>query len=95
MKAETRNPTKQAARRSLHNEELLKQELEYLWDEPGTSGKSYTIYLGKISRSPIVRSQITGKYFALPWPKIVELAVKGGVDERTPGRMETHSKRPV
>jgi len=48
------------------DKELLEQELEYLWDDSDSAGKSYEIYLGKISRNPIVKSKITGKYFSLP-----------------------------
>ena len=61
------------------DKELLKQELEYLWDDSGADGKSYEIYLGKISRNPIVKSKITGKYFALPWSVIIKLAVEKGI----------------
>jgi hypothetical protein len=60
--------------------ELLKQELEYLWDDSDAAGKSYEIYLGKISRNPIVKSKITGKYFALPWSVIIKLALEKGID---------------
>ena len=61
-------------------QQLLEQELEYLWDDAGADGKSYEIYLGKISRNPIVKSKITGKYFALPWSAILKLAVEKGID---------------
>jgi hypothetical protein len=59
---------------------LLKQELEFLWDDSDADGKSYEIYLGKISRNPIVKSRITGKYFALPWSVILKFAVEKGID---------------
>jgi hypothetical protein len=62
------------------DKELLKQELEYLWDDSAAAGKSYEIYLGKISRNPIVKSKITGKYFALPWSVIIKLAAEKGID---------------
>ena len=61
--------------------QLLEQELEYLWDDTDATGKSYEIYLGKISRNPIVKSKITGKYFALPWPVIIKLALAKGIDK--------------
>ena len=51
-----------------------------LWDDSDADGKSYEIYLGKISRNPIVKSKITGKYFALPWSVILKLAVDKGID---------------
>ena len=59
----------------------LEQELEYLWDDGDSAGKSYEIYLGKISRNPIVKSKITGKYFALPWSVIIKLALEKGIDK--------------
>ena len=59
----------------------LNQELEYLWDECAPSGQTYEMYLGKISRNPIIKSKITGKYFALPWSLIINLAVEQGVDK--------------
>jgi hypothetical protein len=60
--------------------ELINQELDYLWDDGDPSGKSYEIFLGKISRNPIVKSKITGKYFALPWSVIINLAREKGID---------------
>ena len=60
----------------------LDQELEFLWKDGGQSGKAYDLYLGRISRNPVVRSQTTGKYFMLPWSEIIELAVKNGLDEK-------------
>jgi len=62
------------------SKELLKQELEYLWDDIGPAGNSYEIYLGKISRNPIVKSKLTGRYFALPWSLIIKLAAEKGID---------------
>jgi hypothetical protein len=60
----------------------LDQELEFLWKDGGQYGKAYDLYLGRISRNPVVRSQTTGKYFMLPWSEIIELAVKNGLDEK-------------
>ncbi len=62
-------------------EPLLDQELELLWQDCGQSGAAYDLYLGRISRSPVVRSYTTGKYFMLPWSRIIELAVQKGIDE--------------
>jgi len=61
--------------------ELLEPELEYLWDESDSTGRSYEMYLGKISRNPIVKCKITGKYFALPWSVILKLALAKGIDK--------------
>ena len=63
------------------DKQLLEEELEYLWDDSDTTGKSYEIYLGKISRNPIVKSKLTGKYFALPWSVIIKLALEKGIDK--------------
>ena len=63
------------------DKELLEQELEYLWDDSDSTGKSYEVYLGKISRNPIVKSKLTGKYFALPWSLIIKLALAKGIDK--------------
>jgi hypothetical protein len=63
------------------SKELLNQELEYLWDDSDSAGKSYEIYLGKISRNPIVKSKATGKYFALSWSIIIKLALEKGIDQ--------------
>jgi hypothetical protein len=62
-------------------EDLLDQELEFLWQDQDQAGRAYDLYLGRISRNPVVRSHGTGKYFMLPWSQIIELAAKHGVDE--------------
>jgi len=59
----------------------LERELEFLWEERDDSGKAYELYLGRISRNPVVRSQATGKYFMLPWSSIIKLGVEHGLDE--------------
>jgi hypothetical protein len=61
--------------------EQLNQELEYLGDDCDSSGQSYEMYLGKISRNPIVKSKITGRLFALPWSEIIKLALAKGIDK--------------
>ena len=58
----------------------LDEELEYLWDDCDASGKSYAVFLGKISRSPIVKSKSSGKYFMLPWSQIIKQATKLNID---------------
>jgi hypothetical protein len=60
----------------------LDTELEFLWKDGGQTGKAYDLYLGRISRNPVVRSHATGKYFMLPWSQIIELAVENGLDEK-------------
>jgi len=77
------SPAYVAASHCSANKELLKQEIEYLWDDSDAEGKSYEVYLGEISRNPIVKSKITGKYFALPWSVIIKLAVDKGTAKWT------------
>jgi len=60
---------------------VLDQELEFLWEDGGAPGKFYEVYLGKISRNPVVRSKSSGKYFMLPWSLIIKLAVEEGIDK--------------
>ena len=78
---EKMSPAFLAACQCSTDKSLLQQELEYLWDDCDTSGRDYEMYLGKISRNPIVKSKITGKYFALPWSEILELSVQKGIDK--------------
>ena len=59
---------------------VLNEELEFLREDRGPSGKSYSLYLSKTSRSPVVHGHSTGKYFMLPWSRIIELAAAAGVD---------------
>jgi hypothetical protein len=62
-------------------EHPLDQELDFLWQDRDQTGRAYDLYLGRISRNPVVRSHATGQYFMLPWSQIIELAVEHGVDE--------------
>jgi hypothetical protein len=78
---EKMSPSFLAACECTSGEEPLSKELEYVWDECDSSGKSYEIYLGKISRNPIVKSKINGRYFALPWSEIIKLALAEGIDK--------------
>jgi hypothetical protein len=57
----------------------LDMELEFLWEDRDPAGNRYDLYLGRISRNPVVRSHVTGKYFMLPWSEIIELAVNHGI----------------
>jgi hypothetical protein len=60
-------------------EDPVDTDLEYLWEDRDRSGAAYDIYLGRISRNPVVRSHATGKYFMMPWSQIMELAAQKGV----------------
>jgi hypothetical protein len=77
---EKMSPAFVAACECATGQEQLKQDLEYLWDDSDSSGKSYEMYMGKISRNHIVKSKITGRYFALPWSEIIKLALAKGID---------------
>ena len=70
----------------------LAEELEFLWQDCDLSGDTYDLYLGRISRSPIVRNHATGKYFMLPWSRIIELAVARDADKARMAKSEAHAK---
>ena len=57
-------------------------ELEFLWRDCSRSGAAYDLYLGRISRNPVVRSHATGEHFMLPWARIIQLAVEKGIDKK-------------
>jgi len=57
----------------------LDMELEFLWEDRDPAGNHYDLYLGRISRNPVVRSHVTGNYFMLPWSEIITLAVNHGI----------------
>jgi hypothetical protein len=54
----------------LRDDTALNEELKFLWEERGPSGKSYDFYLSQISRSPVVRSHSIGRYFLPAWPGV-------------------------
>jgi hypothetical protein len=54
----------------------LDEELDFLWQECDREGNKFDLYLGRISRSPVVRSQATGQYFMLPWSRIIKMATE-------------------
>lgn len=73
-------------------EHSLDEELEFLWEDCDPSGNSYDLYLGRISRSPVVRSHATGKYFMLPWSRIIELAAPQIARHAASPAAEVHSE---
>lgn len=87
---EQMSPSFVAACSTEREKELVNQEMEYLSDDCDSPGNSYEIYLGKVSRNPIVKNRITGKYFALPWSVIIRLALEKGIDERMGGTEIPH-----
>lgn len=59
-------PERPTTRGSDQGDSTLDQELEFLWQDRGRSGQAYDVYLGRISRNPVVRSRVSGKYFIVP-----------------------------
>lgn len=87
MKTKSKKPaagpsTPKGYGRLLNSDKLLEQEIEFIFEERDEAGKEYDFFLGKITRSPIVRSRTTGRYFILPWPDIIKLAAKAGLNKR-------------
>lgn len=79
-KITSRTPASKVGR-VFHSDKLLEQEIEYLSEGTGQDGKEYEFYLGKISRSPIIKSRNTERYFILPWPEIIKLGIKAGLNK--------------
>ncbi|MDB6028242.1 MAG: hypothetical protein JWM68_4465 [Verrucomicrobiales bacterium] len=67
--------------RIFRTNDVLDQELEYVSDGIDDSGNEYELYLGQISRSPIVKSMRTGKCYLLPWSDLINLAEGAGINE--------------
>ena len=67
--------------RLFRTDKLLKQEVEYVSEGTDESGLVYDFFLGKISRSPIVKSRATGRSFILPWSDILGLGIKVGLNK--------------
>ena len=66
--------------RLFDSDKLLNQEFEFVSEGKDEADKGYDFFLGKTSRSPIVKSRTTGRYFILPWPDIIKLGVKAGLN---------------
>ena len=58
----------------------LDQELEFVSDGIDSSGNEYKLFLGRISRSPVVKNPRTGHCFILPWADVIGLAEAAGVN---------------
>jgi hypothetical protein len=80
MKTEPTNKPREELGQIFREDSLVTQELEFLYETADHRGNLYKFYLGEITRSPVVYSCATGKYFILPWPQILELAVERGID---------------
>jgi hypothetical protein len=68
--------------RLFDSQKLLDQELEFVYEGEDEAGKVYDLFLGKTSRSPILKSRITGRCFILPWPDIIKLGIKAGINKQ-------------
>lgn len=67
--------------RIFDSDSFLNQEVEFVSEGEDKADKDYDLFLGKISRSPIVKSRATGRYFILPWPDIIKLGIKAGLNK--------------
>jgi hypothetical protein len=84
MKTKAKKPAKRNSTgygRILDPDKLLEKEIELLFEDKDASGNEYAFYLGKITRSPLVRSKAAGRFFLLPWPDIIRLGVKAGLNK--------------
>ncbi len=61
-------------------DKTLEQELEFVSDGVDETGNEYKLYLGRISRSPVVKNPRTGCYFILPWSEVIKLAEAAGLN---------------
>jgi hypothetical protein len=59
---------------------LLDQELEFVSDGIDSAGNEYKLFLGRISRSPVVKNPRTGHCYILPWSDVIYLAEAAGVN---------------
>ena len=69
----------------MQSDKLLEQEIEFIFEERDKEGNEYDFFLGKITRSPIVKSRTTGRCFMLPWPDFIRLGIKAGLNKRGKG----------
>lgn len=58
----------------------FEQELEFVSDAVDKAGNDFQLYLGRISRSPVVKNPRTGRYFILPWADVISLAEAAGLN---------------
>ena len=81
-KTPDRTPAATGYGRLFNSDKLLDQELEFVYEGNDEAGKAYDFFLGKTSRSPVVKSRTTGRCFILPWPDIMKLAINAGLDKK-------------
>jgi hypothetical protein len=58
----------------------LERELEYVSDGVDESGNEFQLYLGRVSRSPVIKNPRTGACFILPWADVIKLAEAAGLN---------------
>ena len=56
------------------------QEIEFVSEGSEPGGEDYSFFLGRITRSPVVKSRATGRLYFLPWSDMVKLAAFAGID---------------
>ncbi len=78
----------------MDSDKLLEKEIEFIFEERDEDGKEYDFFLGKITRSPIVRSRTTGRYFILPWPDLLKLGVKAGLNKLATSARSVPARKP-
>ena len=88
MKSKSKKPRSTTANqkgygRVLNSDKLLEQEIEFIFEERDPAGREYDFFLGKVTRSPIVKSRASGRYFILPWPDLIRLGIKAGLNKLT------------
>ena len=62
----------------------LAKELEFLYRVTDHDGRSYKLYQGGITQSPVVCSCKTGKHFMVTWSDLIKRAVDAGIDNSEP-----------
>jgi hypothetical protein len=85
-KTRVRTPALKGYGRLFDSDKLLEQEVEFISEGVDETGKDYDFFLGKISRSPIVKSRTTGRCYILPWPDIIKLGANAGLNMPAKGR---------
>jgi len=67
--------------RVFQGDKSLDPEIEFVSEGADAQGRVYEFYLGRISRSPIVKSRASGNSFILSWTEIMNLGIKAGLNK--------------
>jgi hypothetical protein len=76
-----RRATAKSYGRLFESDKLMDQELDFISEGTDEAGQDYDFFLTKTSRSPVVKSRTTGRCFILPWPELIKLGVKAGLNK--------------